>query len=207
MRVLAALALLLMLSIDNAAASSFVEGRHYEALSRAARTSDPKRIEVVSVFSYGSGSSFQFDPVFRRWSAGLPRDVNVVHLPAVSNASTQVHARMFYAAGALNLAETFHKTIYDAIHLKHTNLTKFEDFAPLFASAGVSRERLGAAYNSFAVTGNVKKAETLRRGYQSTGVPELVVNGAYRIRYQGDFEQMVQVADFLVKKIRTERGR
>lgn len=205
MPVLAALVVLLLFTVNTAAASSFVQGNHYEALAPAVRTSDPRRIEVVSLFWYGNANSSRFEPVLGQWVAGLPADVNVVHLPAVWNPATQFHARIFYTARALNLADQLRRPIYDGIHLNGLGLAQFEDFVPLFASAGASRDRFGAAYNSFAVTGQVRNAEALSRGYRFTTVPEIVVNGAYRVRYQGNLEQMVQVADFLVKKVRAER--
>jgi thiol:disulfide interchange protein DsbA len=54
----------------------------------------------------------------------------------------------------------------------------------------------------------VKQAEARARSYKVTGTPEMVVDGKYHIsaRLAGGQPEMLKVADYLIAKIRAERG-
>ncbi len=79
--------------------------------------------------------------------------------------------------------------------------------AGFFEKHGVSEEDFRKTYRSFGVVSQVNIANSKARGYGITGTPEVVVDGQYRIsaRMAGSQDKMLQVAEFLVNKIRAEK--
>ncbi len=64
------------------------------------------------------------------------------------------------------------------------------------------------AFKAFGVTSQVRLADANARGYKITGTPEMIVEGKYRIsaKMAGGQAQMLEVVDYLVAKVRAERG-
>jgi thiol:disulfide interchange protein DsbA len=71
----------------------------------------------------------------------------------------------------------------------------------------VTESAFGEAFNLAAVEEMASKAEERVRNYKPVGVPEIVVNGKYRIdrMHAGGYEGMLKVADFLIEKERAAR--
>jgi len=59
--------------------------------------------------------------------------------------------------------------------------------------------------NSFAVATRTNRAAALMRRYGVRAVPSLVIDGRYRSGRGLDFKGMVELADFLVERVRRER--
>ncbi|WP_233709881.1 thiol:disulfide interchange protein DsbA/DsbL [Pseudomaricurvus albidus] len=212
MRVMAAIfALMFSLAAcadEQAAAPAFKEGTHYVELDNPVRTKDPSKIEVTEVFWYGCGHCFQFEPIVHQWSEKLPADVAFVRSPAMWNGAMEVHAHAFYVAKALGILDEVHQPLFNALNLERKRLANVDELADFFAQYGVDKETFEKTYKSFGVTSQVKQADARARSYKITGTPEVVVNGKYRIsaRMAGGQKQMLDVADFLVAKIRDEQG-
>lgn len=201
---LLALAFFAVPGAPSVAAQDYVEGRHFQNLPTRVRTSDPRRIEVVHLLSYGAAGMKEFAPSFNNWAARQPRDVNVVLMPAHWNPVTQLHSQVFYTVQALGLDNRTHLAIIKGIHESALPFHTTEDIAAFFSRIGVDRARFNAAFSSFQVNSRTKMAENLGRGYRMAGVPEIVVNGMYRISPSmvGGAEQMLPVAEFLIQRIR-----
>lgn len=182
-------------------------GVHYIVLDAPVRTADPKKIEVTEVFWYGCSHCFAFEPMAAKWKKTLPEDVNFLMSPAMWNGPMELHARAFYTAKALQVFDSMHMHLFNAMNIERKRLTDEDQIAELFVANGVAEADFRKAFNSFGVTGQVRQADARARSYRITGTPELVVNGTYRIsaKEAGGQQQMLDVASFLVDKIRAEQ--
>ena len=189
--------------------TNFVAGTHYEVLPQPVPTSDPNKIEVTEVFWYGCGHCFDFEPAISKWSETLPEDVVLVRSPAMwdQQGIMERHARIYYAARALGVLDKMHKATFDAMNLHKNSLETEKAIAKLFEENGVSNEEFTKAFHAFGVNSAVRQAEARQRGYRTQGTPEIVVNGTYRVsgRQAGSHQGMLDVTDFLIKKIRSEK--
>ena len=181
-----------------------MEGTHYELISPAIRTSSPEKIEVVEFFWYGCGHCYSFEPEVSAWKKTLPEDVAFKPSPAVWNKPMELHARAYYTAQVLDVAEKMHLPIFQAMNVDRKRLGSEGEIAELFEANGVDEEQFSKAFNSFGVTSMVNQANARARSAGVTGTPELMVNGKYRIstRMAGSRANMLKIADYLIEKER-----
>ncbi len=198
---LAALSLVLV-AFAGGAAADYDEGIEYLPIRPPVPTSTPGKVEVVELFWYGCPHCFNFEPKWRKWIAGKPDYVEVVHVPAVLRPSWLPHAKAYYAARLLGVLDKSHQALFDAIHVERRRLNDGQTLARFFTRFGVSEKEFLEAYDSFEVDLQVRKAMDLVRRYRADGVPALVVNGKWRITGSsaGGHEEMLKVLDELVKK-------
>ena len=183
----------------------YVEGTHYETLDKPVRTADPNKVEVTEVFWYGCPHCYAFEPLLESWVAKLPADVVFNRSPGMWNAMMETHAKIFYVEQALGSFDKTHKVIFDTIHQKHNYLETQDAIREVFVAQGVDAAAFDKAWTSFQVTSNVKQASTRMREYGVNGVPNLIVNGKYRVS-SGDAVKtqadMLKVVDYLIAKER-----
>src|SRR5689334_18073762 len=92
---LAALPVLAVAPLSRAAAAQLRDGIDYVRASRPLPQSQPG-IEVVEFFSYGCPHCNEFEPVVRKWRAGLPKDVRVRRVPiSFGNPKWQSLAKLY----------------------------------------------------------------------------------------------------------------
>jgi thiol:disulfide interchange protein DsbA len=187
-----------------AADALFVEGTHYERLPEPVRTADPARIEVVELFWYGCSHCFQFEPLLAKWEPALAKDVDFHRSPAMWNKLMAVHAQAFYAAEALGVLNKLNQPLFEALNVQRKRLESEDEIAELFVANGVTDADFRKAFNSFGVQSKVKQADARQRSYKTTGTPEMIVNGKFRVsaRLAGSPESMLKVVDFLIAKER-----
>ncbi len=187
--------------------SLYVEGTHYETIAKPVRTADPAKIEVAEVFWYGCPHCYAFEPLLESWMAKLPADVAFVRSPGMWNAMMETHAQIYYVAQNLGVLDKTHEVVFDAIHQKQNYLQTPEAVRALFVEQGVDPAAFDKAWASFGVTSAVKQAGTRMREYGVNGVPNLIINGKYRVS-AGDAvatqADMLKVADFLIAKERSQ---
>lgn len=210
MRILAAL-LGLIVSLSACAeepAAEFLEGQHYKVLEQPVRTADPGKIEVAEVFSYHCGHCFSFEPMLHAWEKKLAPDTYLVQTHAMWNPQMEPLIRGYYTSVVLKIKDKTHMPVFNAMHLENKTFAKPEDWANFFVAFGVPAEKTLSTYKSFGVDSMVKQAEARARSYKVTGTPEMVVDGKYHIsaRLAGGQPEMLKVADYLITKIRAERG-
>jgi thiol:disulfide interchange protein DsbA len=183
------------------ASGRFQLGTHYERLPAAQGTSSsPDQIEVAEVFWYGCPHCYTFDPYVENWLEDIPEDVSFVRIPAVWNATLQVHARAFYAAQALNIDEEVHAALFREIHINRNFLDSQPALASFFSSHGIEADDFNAAYESFAVNTKMNRADELARRYRIGSVPTVVINGKYTTDagMAGSYEDLMELIDELV---------
>ncbi|WP_237068081.1 thiol:disulfide interchange protein DsbA/DsbL [Microbulbifer guangxiensis] len=219
------LLLTLMFSLTACAQDNgqFKAGQHYQVLPQAVPQRDDSKIEVTELFWYGCGHCYHFEPLLNRWKSDIPEDVTLRKLPAIWQPVMEVHARMFYVADAMGVLDTMHAPIFNAIAQQREMFAERDGrdwnpdnaaIAALFNKHGADGEKAVKLMNSFAVNSKVKQGMANQRAYQLSGTPEVVVAGKYRIstslpglkgKSNGQ-ELMLQVADYLIRKERAERG-
>ncbi len=210
MRMLAAL-LGLVFSLSacaQEASSEYLEGKEYVLLEQPVRTTDPSKIEVAEVFAYSCPHCFDFEPLLHAWEKKQASDVYLSQTHAMWNPQMEPLVRGYYTSIALQVKDKTHMAIFNAMHLEHKQIVTAEQWADFFANYGVDKAKALSTFNSFGVTSQIKQAEARARGYKVTGTPEMVVDGKYRVssRLAGGHAEMLKVVDYLVAKVRAERG-
>lgn len=192
-----------------ALASNLVEGQHYEVISEPVETRvDADKIEVTEAFWYGCPHCYNLQGAVTAWYETLDDDVEVLHLPATMGGDWNTHAAVYFAAEELGILEDAHADIFHAIHEEGRNLTASDDIAAFFTDYGVSEDEARQALDAFAVKAKVNQAHARMRAMQLMGVPALVVDGRYRVTPSsaGSLENMPQIADALIDRVRQERN-
>ncbi len=182
--------------------AQYEEGVHYQVLDpQAPLSTSGEGIEVSEYFSYGCGHCFQFDPVLNAWLDKQPEDVNFDRTPAVWNDYYGNLAQTYYTLKAMDLLESLHVAVFEAIHIQRKNLSKPGVMADFLEEAGVDPESFAKVFNSFGVRMSLQQADARGRVYRASGVPTLIVNGKYRIetRGAGSIQEMLKVAEFLIQ--------
>ena len=182
-------------------------GEQYQVLPVPVAPEDPSRIEVVEVFSYMCVHCFNFDDAVTAWAEQLPDDVVFRRSPAIFSAQWKTLAQAFYTAQALQVSEAVHKPLFRAIHLRRENIANRVALAKLFAEHGVAPEDFDKVWDSFGVRAAVQQADARTRAWGVTGVPQLIVNGKYRLdgRLVGGNVNMLPAADYLIDFERRRR--
>jgi cyclophilin family peptidyl-prolyl cis-trans isomerase len=182
----------------------YIAGEHYVVLDRPVPTRDNRKIEVVEMFTYGCPHCYEFEPLIKGWSKQQAGDVDFWYFPAVWNEPMKLYARAFYAANELNVSEKIHLPLFNAIVIEQKSIRNEADLADIFESHGVDRKDFTEVFNSTETETQVKYAEERVRLYKPVGVPEIIVNGKYRVDRMraGGLKEMLAVADYLINKER-----
>ena len=185
--------------------NQFIAGEHYIVLEKPVATRDSNKIEVVEMFSYGCPHCYEFEPLIREWAKKQDSDIDFWYFPAVWNKPMKFYAQAFYAADELNVLDQIHLPLFFAIAIEQKRLSSTKDLAGFLAEYGVDKKTFALAIKSTTVENLAKQAEARVNSYTPIGVPEIIVNGKYRIDRMraGGMSEMLAVVDFLIKK---ERG-
>ncbi len=190
-------------------AQELVEGQHYTLLESPVATQvDDDQIEVTEAFWFGCPHCYRLKTSVNEWYEKLDDDVSIVKMPATMGGDWNTHATAFYAAQSLGIEEELHQDFFDAIHQDGRSLTEADDIAEFFSDYGVSEEEAEKALTAFSVRSEVNKANSRMRDMRLMGVPALIVDGRYVVSPQsaGSLENMPQIADALIEKVRSERA-
>ncbi|HET8706659.1 MAG TPA: thiol:disulfide interchange protein DsbA/DsbL [Pseudomonadales bacterium] len=203
LRVLAT-AFLFGLATINAWAEDFVEGKDYVLVK--GETDDPAKIEVREFFWYGCPHCYHLEADLEPWVAKLPADVAFVRTPGAMVEAWKPHARAFFVAQNLGIANKIHTPLFDAIHKEHRQLMTDAALQEFLVEQGADRQKTADMWNSFLVNTAIHKADQMARNYQLEGVPTLIINGKYMTdgSHAGNPERLFKVVDFLIAKERAE---
>jgi len=206
--------LMLLFSFDISAQSNnsvfrFIEGMDYKLLPQPVKTMTGDKIEVTEAFSYLCGHCYSFEPVLNKWKKGLAEDVELVKLHVVFQPAMKNYAKIMYTGNALGIADKVNSATFRAIHLQNNRLRNEKKIAELFQSLGVTAEKFKSTYKSFGVDKDVRLASNRTRAMKITGTPQMIVDGRYTVSVTREtgHKGMLEVVDFLINKIRAERGK
>ncbi len=145
----------------------------------------PGQVEVNELFWYGCGHCYSLDPTLENWRETKAEFIEFRRTPVMWGIPHRQHARLFYTLQALGRAD-LHPKVFDAIHRDGNMLATNGDEGAARAmhmaflkDNGVSENDFNAAYDSEAVTKNLRRAEEITQMYSIASVPTLIVNGRY----------------------------
>ncbi len=203
---------LMMAAMAPLGAVELKEGKQYTVLDPQRAVESQDKIEVTEFFWYGCSHCYHLDPVLAKWLKNLPKDASFRRVPAVFSGkggqpgSWGPLAKTYYALEALGVIEKLHPDIFDAVQKDGKNLGDVKELGEWAASKGLDKDKVVAAYNSFAVQSKVMRAQQLTEQYRFDGVPALFVNGRYGVVNGPNLEETMAVTDALIDKARKDRG-
>lgn len=190
-------------------ATALVEGRDWEPITPAQPGDSPGKIEVLEFFSYGCGHCRDFHPLVTAWAGKLPKDVIFRRVPVTfGRAAWSNLARLFYALEASGQLAHLDQAVFDAIHLRKTNLYTEKAALDWASGQGVKAGDLRETFRSFAVETRLARAEQLARLYKVEGVPRITVDGRYAVlgKAAKGLPDLLAVADGLLRLARDGRA-
>lgn len=198
---------------EKAVAKTFEEGKQYEILEGATKPTPGTKIEVNEFFWYGCAHCYAFEPLLEPWVKKLPETVRFNRSPAMwpqrrpgqPEDLMWTHAKLYYTAVAVNALDKLHPVFFDALQKQGKNLIDPKEIAEVVTAAGLDGNKFAATLNSFAVQSQVTQADSRQRAAKVSGTPELVIGGYYKVSAgkAGGQKEMLEVADFLLKKIQS----
>lgn len=185
-----------------------VLGDNYTLVAHPQPPENPRRVEVIEVFSYACPHCFDLEPALAKWEKKLPKDVTFTRVPAVSNPKWLALGKFYYALEALGKVGELHADALNAYHLKDVNLADERTALDWVAKQRIDSGKFKAAFDSFSVQAKTARSRQLLAAYGISGVPAMVVGGKYltSTAMAGGQEGMLAVVDYLVRKIRKESG-
>lgn len=185
-------------------AQEYKEGVDYELITPPQSTGDTAKVEVMEFFWYGCSHCLDFEPHLNAWRSNLPKDVLFIRQPAVFNERWGAHAKAFFTAQALGVADKLHADFYEAIQKKQRVLSDEADVAKFFAEHGVAEADFRKAYHSFAVDVQLRQAQAMGPDYGVSGTPSVVVNGKYRLtgKLAKSYPNLIAILNSLIDKER-----
>lgn len=195
-------------------AKTYEEGKHYTVIAGASKPTDNKKVTITEVFWYGCGHCYKFEDVVHRWIKTVPDYVEFTQSPAmwkqrrpgVPQDLMWTHAKMYYAAKAVQGLDKLHPAFFEAMHKDRKQLISEDEIASVVSEAGLDGKNFVGVMNSFAVAGQVKQADDRQRRYRITGTPEVVVGDYYHVSASkaGGQAQMLEVASYLAAKLHNQ---
>ncbi len=184
------------------ASTEFDEGIEYRAIAEPQRAEPGDDVEVLELFWYGCPHCYHLEPSIERWLETKPDGVTFRRLPAAASSRWIPHAKAFFAAEQLGVLEQLHEPLFKAMHEQRRKLFDDEQLIAFAAEQGIDEAAFRNAYQSFPVDMKVRQSAELVRRYQLSGVPAIVVNGAYitGVTEAGGRDRLFDVVDFLVAK-------
>lgn len=193
-------------------------GKHYTVVPTQRPLVPKGKVEVMEVFSYGCPACNQFRPVMKQIASALPKNAQIVYLPASWQTAENwpTFQRAYITAGLLGVADKAHESMYDAIwrtgelgiadpatgKLKR-KLPSMEDIAKFYErTTGVKAQDFVNSSKSPGVDLKISQAEKQIKEMGVTGTPTLVVAGKYRINNEAfrTVEDIIELVNFLVAK-------
>lgn len=179
------------------------EGIDYRTLREIVPTSSPGKIEVLEFFWYACPHCYHLEPHLAKWKASLSADVTFRRVHVAFRGDT--HQKIFYTLEAMGRAEALNAKVFDEIHQRNNPLAGLPDAAEWARKQGLDVAKFEAAWNSFGVQTQQKRANALVAGYRVDGVPTFGINGRYvtsPAMVGGSHVRALQVVDFLIAQER-----
>jgi len=188
------------------AQNAFKAGKDYLTLDKPVATEAGNgKIEVIEFFWYSCPHCNAFEPTFDRWVKAAPKDVVVRRVHVAFRPDFEPQQRLFYTLEAMNLLETVHPKVFQAIHVDKLPLNTEALIMSWIDKQGVDKAKFAEIYKSFGVATKVRRAVQLQNEFRIEGVPSLGVNGRYYIdgSLAGSMDRALKVAEALIAQSRS----
>ena len=204
---LAAIALA-VLAMALPARAEVVADRDYVAIVPAQVTDNPAKTEVLEFFSYGCPHCADFDPLVGKWAKALPSDVVFKRVPiSFGRPQWASLARLYYALEATGELAKLDAAVFRALHQESKRLFDDKSIIAWVSAQGVDEAKFTAAYNSFGVLSQAKRADQMAHAYKIKGVPALAVDGKYLVAGKDlkGYGDLLALTDRVIDKARSEK--
>lgn len=162
-------------------------GSDYLLIDPRVPTTTGDKVEVTEVFSYACPHCAHFQPFMDELKAKLPKNAQIVLVPAVFNPAWEPFARAFYTAKAMGVLDKTHQALFDALHRDHLPYSDLQSLANgFYASQGVNPASFLSTAGSFVVDNQIAHGNQLVRDYGVSATPTLIVNGKYRVEMNSE---------------------
>lgn len=202
----AAIALAAM-ALAQPARAELVADRDYVAIVPAQVTDNPAKTEVLEFFSYGCPHCADFHPLVSKWAEGLPSDVVFKRVPiSFGRPQWASLARLYYALEATGELAKLDGAVFRALHQENKRLFDDKTIIAWVSAQGVDEKKFTAAFNSFGVLSQAKRADQMAHVYKIKGVPSLAVDGKYLVAGKDlkGFGDLLTLTDQVIDKARSE---
>lgn len=188
-----------------AGAAPFEAGNDYRVLDSAQPTDvEPGQVEVREFFSYACPHCFTFRPKLHAYMEQAPEAVELIRVPVTfGRQQWATLAKAYYAAHEMEVLDTMHQAIFNAIHVDNQGMTSVASLKALADANGLDGEDFAKRIQaSMLVDMKTRRAEQAVRSYGVRSTPTVVVAGKYLVspRTARGHDRMVQVIDYLVQQ-------
>lgn len=189
------------------AATTFTEGKHYEVV---AETATPTPV-VTEFFSFYCGHCFAFEPLANKLAGSLPAGVKFEknHVDFIQAAPSPVQnalARAYTVGANAGKGQEVAGMIFNYIHQQRANFAADSDIRSLLLVNNFDAATFDKGFNSMPVLAAATKMKEQQTYWTEkkvlTGVPMLLVNGKYKVKFDGLDEknaeqQLIELLAFL----------
>ena len=195
----------LMLLVSAQTFAEPILGTDYKMVEPPQTTRSGNKIEVLEFFFYGCSHCFDLHPGLVAWEKKMPKDVDLVFVPTIFNASWEPMAYTYYALEVLDMNHKLHNELFDAWNVNKVDLSSESKISAFLAKHGVDSKKFGDAYRSFTVQSKVTRSKQMTQAYAIRGTPTMIVDGRYLITGLQP-AATIKVMSELIDKVRKERG-
>ena len=176
----------------------------YVQISNQKQTESDK-IVVYEFFWYGCPHCFNIEPTINELESELQKDTVLIKVPVALRDTWENHARAYYALRQMNLDGDLHEKLFEEIHINSQRLDTRDSLSQFISNEGYSSKKFEELFDSYGTEIRMNKAERLRKKYQITSVPTLIVNGKYMTSgsYVSSFAELKDVINMLIEKERS----
>ena len=121
-----------------------IAGKDYKLVNPPQQTNSGDKIEVLEFFFYGCGHCYTFHPFLSTWEKKAAKDVDLVLVPTVFNASWEPMAYTYYALEVMGLNHKLHNELYRLWNEDNKALTIEADIVEALAKKGVDSKKFSA---------------------------------------------------------------
>jgi thiol:disulfide interchange protein DsbA len=187
-------------------APTFVAGKDYRVVTTAEKATRSKdgKVEVVEFFSYGCPGCNAFEPYLERWENTNKHRAHLKRVPALFHSQWLPLAKAYYIADGLGIERKMSPLLFNAIHVKHQDLTNVQTLAAIFAANGIKNEQFNNAYQfSPVIEAQVMQGSDMMLTYKIQLIPSVVVAGTYQTDMEmakDDPKRLASIVDYLTTK-------
>lgn len=205
---------LIIFTLPAFAAPKYIEGQDYTRLPDEMRrepaivqlaANNPQKVQLVLFFSFGCSACATFDPIFDSWASKQDNKQLVIYRDPVSfEDDWEDLAKLYYVMQDLKPSKNLNAAIFEAIHEQNLKLWQEPAMEEFFISQGYSAADFKAAYNSYNVEIQAKRADELAKAYDISQTPSIIINGpdaSYLLtvgKAGGDRNKLMDIADYII---------
>jgi thiol:disulfide interchange protein DsbA len=181
------------------------EGKDYNRLDKPqAADVGPGKIEVIEFFWYSCPHCNAFEPALANWIKNAPKDVVARRMPVAFNDSFAPQQRLYFTLEALNLLDSLHVKVFQAIHVDKQALNTDASIQVWAEKQGVDKTKFAETYKSFGMASKLRRAVQLQNDFKVEGVPALGIAGRFYTdgSMAGSMERALQVTEALLAQVR-----